>query len=112
LEHVWDSWKLNVFCALLKAQDFLTLFFVNLLEHAGTLFSQNVLAVSCSKNYFFGDMSDVALKPPMPAYLQQLRQDSVSTGFVTAEILSHLWEETEYWFDVCHVMHVDKIECS
>jgi hypothetical protein len=95
---------------------------MNLLEHAWTFSFHrggSVMEGLCVGYlipldlFLWGYVKDVAYRPPIPGDLLQLRDRfQFPLEFVTAEMLSSLWEEIEYWLDVCHVIRVDNIERS
>jgi hypothetical protein len=52
--------------------------------------------------YFWGFMKDQVYQPPLPRNVDELKaRINATITQVTAETLQKVWEELEFWWDVC-----------
>jgi hypothetical protein len=60
---------------------------------------------------FLGFVKDNVYIPPMPVYLQGIRDRIVNTiALVDANFLDKLWDKLEYRLDVCRITRDSHIE--
>ena len=62
-------------------------------------------------DFLWGFVKDTAFVPPVPANLQELRDRiTAAVALIDRDMLTHVWNELDYWLDVCHIRQGGQIE--
>ena len=61
--------------------------------------------------FLWGFVKDAVFVPPVPANLQELHDRiTAAVALIDLDMLTRVWNELDYWLDVCHISQGGHIE--